>query len=707
MVITYGIAMSMGWEKPFWAGLSVAFCSLATAGESIDRGVQRVLGTALAGVAVLSLMALFPQDRWLFLLSMSAFIGLCTYLWTSWSRNAFIWFNAGFNFPILALLSGGLALTSFEVAILRAQQTALGVVVYSLVAVLVWPQRGGASFRQAVKGVCDSHIELLGDYVRMMTGSRNVANADSARARLAGELMALGGQLQGAIYDSTDIWEKRRAWRRCIRILRALNEALGSLRTAIRDLDGFDMRPLLPGLAEFHAELAARLAASRAMLSGQPPSQRPRSLALNADREALRGFSHFQRAALLRCRDRLSEIDRLTLALYDTASATAGVRAAARSRRQDSLDQTLFVVDPDRLLATIRQTMVLWLLILIAIYVPAFPNVVGTVALANAFAMGLAIVPFVEARVLLLPSVLAAGFAGSLYIFVMPHLSGFAELGLMIFAATFIIGYLFPGPQDFVPRAMGLAMLVIMLGAENDQTYNFLYFANWFIVALFFPLSMMLVWRFPISFSPRDRVPAMLRRFFRSAEFLMTDVETASGPHRSWLRRWQRAFHIHEITVLPARLRAWGAALGPAALAGDGERDRFPDLLANIQAISDHLQAFLQTDVATASALMANEMTDLDYQWRAGVRRAFSELARGTRQAGRTDSVRQLLESLGRLEARFETALDKVCDSDSTARQLEQIYRALGARSGLSGAVADLTEGIAPIDFVRLQEPRF
>lgn len=172
MVITYGIALSMGWEKPFWAGLSVAFCSLATAGESIDRGIQRFVGTILAGVAVLSLMALFPQDRWLFLLSMSVFIALCTYLWTSGSRNNFIWFNAGFNFPILALLGGGLALTSFEIIVLRAQQTALGVVVCSLVAVLIWPKRGGAKFRNAVLDVCDAQSELFRKDFPLQPGNR-------------------------------------------------------------------------------------------------------------------------------------------------------------------------------------------------------------------------------------------------------------------------------------------------------------------------------------------------------------------------------------------------------------------------------------------------------------------------------------------------------------------------------------------------------
>lgn len=86
MMITYAIALGMGWEKPFWAGLSVAFCSLATSGESINRGLHRIVGTFLAGVATVVLVALFPQDRWLFWLSMSALLAFLTYQVSGGSR---------------------------------------------------------------------------------------------------------------------------------------------------------------------------------------------------------------------------------------------------------------------------------------------------------------------------------------------------------------------------------------------------------------------------------------------------------------------------------------------------------------------------------------------------------------------------------------------------------------------------------------------
>jgi uncharacterized membrane protein YccC len=53
----------MDWDKPYWAGFAVAFCSLSTVGESLNKGLLRLAGTLLGSLAALTLIALFPQER--------------------------------------------------------------------------------------------------------------------------------------------------------------------------------------------------------------------------------------------------------------------------------------------------------------------------------------------------------------------------------------------------------------------------------------------------------------------------------------------------------------------------------------------------------------------------------------------------------------------------------------------------------------------
>ena len=86
MVLAYGVALSMDWDHAYWAGFAVAFCTLSTFGESLNKGLLRLSGTFLGSLAAVTLIALFAQDRWLFLIGMSIFTGLCTYMMSGTSR---------------------------------------------------------------------------------------------------------------------------------------------------------------------------------------------------------------------------------------------------------------------------------------------------------------------------------------------------------------------------------------------------------------------------------------------------------------------------------------------------------------------------------------------------------------------------------------------------------------------------------------------
>ena len=79
------------------------------------------------------------------------------------------------------------------------------------------------------------------------------------------------------------------------------------------------------------------------------------------------------------------------------------------------------------------------------------------VAMASPLGMALATTPQLSISLLFVPAATSVLFAGVLYIFVMPLLTSFAGLGLMIFAATFAICYLFAAPRQTLGRAFGLA----------------------------------------------------------------------------------------------------------------------------------------------------------------------------------------------------------------------------------------------------------
>src|SRR5210317_174008 len=79
MTLAYWIALSQGWEKPMWAGVAAAFVSLGTIGQSFDKATLRMVGTFVAAGVSFALLGCFAQDRWAFMLGLSAWAGYCTY----------------------------------------------------------------------------------------------------------------------------------------------------------------------------------------------------------------------------------------------------------------------------------------------------------------------------------------------------------------------------------------------------------------------------------------------------------------------------------------------------------------------------------------------------------------------------------------------------------------------------------------------------
>jgi len=136
IVISYGIALAMDWDNPYWAAFAVAFISLSTAGQSFNKGAMRMFGTLVGIVAALSLIALFPQQRWSFILATSVYVGICTYLMTG-PKKQYFWNVSGFVCVLLCMSAGPDPVNAFDTAILRAQETGLGILVYSLVTTLL------------------------------------------------------------------------------------------------------------------------------------------------------------------------------------------------------------------------------------------------------------------------------------------------------------------------------------------------------------------------------------------------------------------------------------------------------------------------------------------------------------------------------------------------------------------------------------------
>ncbi|HDY82822.1 MAG TPA: hypothetical protein ENH48_07685, partial [Halieaceae bacterium] len=319
MTIAYGIALSMDWDTPMWAGFSVAFVSLSTTGQSFNKSAMRMLGTMIAAIAALCLIALFPQDRWLFILALSIYVGFCTYMMGA-AKYQYFWYVCGYVCIIVSLEAGPNSVHAFELAILRTQETGLGILVYSVVAVVLWPISSVGDFNAIVAQLNSTQHKLYRSYFSLMNGQGTIAEAQALLGQDIQQQTLFKSILSAAETDSYEIGQQRKQWRRHQNQLSNFTAIMTRWQDSFTAVETVDKQRIMPNLVDFNNELEQRFEQIERMLKGSVPAHHPRNIELQLDKDALKNLSHFQQSALLAIHTSLQELEPATRALLNGVS---------------------------------------------------------------------------------------------------------------------------------------------------------------------------------------------------------------------------------------------------------------------------------------------------------------------------------------------------------------------------------------------------
>ncbi len=706
-VIAYGLALQLNWDKPKWAALAVAMVSLATIGQSLNKAAMRMLGTLVGMAAALALIACCAQLRWLFMLLFGVWLGYCVYMMGG-AKHPYTWQMSGLVATIICMEAGGAGLSSrevFNLAVLRGQETGLGVLVYCLIAVFLWPSGSGAQFNAAAAGLAGAQRRLAGACFKALEGAAQVG-AVGAPQREESRLKARFDELlTAAETDDYAVAEQRSQWRHYQRLATQLGEALARLRAGSGDAPFLHLTRTLPALPAFAAELDARLAQAERLLENGTPARGATTIALVARPSAHSGLSHFHRAALAVTQSRLQDLDRLT---RDILACLWSIKHHAASVLPLSVapsPSTSTPIDPDRAVSVVRLLALVWLAFMALIYVDDLPGGNAVVTMSCALGLVLATNPQLPIRRLVAPVTLSVIVACGCYFLIMPRLSGFAGLASLIFAVTFAFCRLCAAPQHAMGRATGLAMFALITAIENRQSYSFSQAVN---IAMAWPLVLLLAAvtaHIPVSPLPEKALLRLLRRYFCSCAYLTSHLPRGGrSPIRRW-RRWQWAFHRHELATLPGKLRGWSAFVDPAALPG-ATPPALQAWVGSVQALSGCMGELLREYDKPQAALLLSALGADVNAWRIAVQRRFGELAECP-----APPPRQVRDSLAahteHLEKHIEATLRQATVDQLSALERENFYCLLGACRAVSQALLDYAACAAAIDWARAREGRF
>jgi uncharacterized membrane protein YccC len=121
------VAFTFNLDQPYWALLTVFIVSQPQSGLVLAKSFYRIIGTVIGASVALVLVALFAQERILFLGSLALWIGLCTF-GSQYARNfaAYSFVLSGYTVAIVGVPGALDAGNAFYIAVGRVTEISLG-----------------------------------------------------------------------------------------------------------------------------------------------------------------------------------------------------------------------------------------------------------------------------------------------------------------------------------------------------------------------------------------------------------------------------------------------------------------------------------------------------------------------------------------------------------------------------------------------------
>ena len=702
LALVYGIALYFDWMNPFWAGWAVALISLSTVGQSLHKGLLRVAGTVPGCVAALIILGLAPQNRWCFYLLAAGWVFFTTYMMLSDKRHAYFWNVAGFVCLIILMAGPGSFENAFLHAVFRTLETILGVVVYTLVSVFLWPRTNAGAIRQASGALVDTQAQLFTAVATSpVSGTPAEQDTGALRAQQAQQLQQFAQALEAEGSESYEVHELRDQWRHLHGVCGALMEAMDRWAINLGQVSHLDLPSLFPGVRAFADGIGGRFELIQQRLQGGKAAGPISKLALTADGEALRGLSVFDRAAVALVREDLERIEALTRSVYQCAAELTASSVVKPVPAAGAGSTGLWVPDLDNLRGAAYVALTGCVGFLIWIYLDP-PGHAGWAQFPVNIAMAVAGMQQMKTTLLVRPIGLGFLLGLVVYVFIMPQLSGFVGLGSLLFLCMFLNCYCFDG----IARLAGTVAILMGISVTNPQTYHFAAMANSLVFTVMGFYFVFLMSYLLNSSRPEKALLHLVHRYFRSLRYLVARLQAPGAAGNALGQHWLAAFYRYEMKTLPNKIAVWGRSIDPALFPATSPQ-RLQALVSSLQMLTYRVDALLEAGEGQHSTAILTATSAELRPWLGSLEAAFSTWS--TRpEALADDGLRQALaRGLDEVEGRLEALLAPVDGGSVSEAEAEQFLLLLGGLRGVSEAVVVYAGAARDIDWAQWREERF
>jgi len=202
------VAYTFNLDAPRWSVLCIYIVAQPQSGLVLAKSFYRIVGTVVGASVSLILVALFAQERVLFLGALAIWIGLCTFA-SRYARNfaSYGFVLSGYTAAIVGVPGALEPSNAFYIAQARVTEISLGIMSVALISHLVLPDSLAAALRSAI---ATARAQLLEYVAAVLFG----ADASSERTQLLGQAVTIENMRASAVFEDPDIRDRSDALRR-------------------------------------------------------------------------------------------------------------------------------------------------------------------------------------------------------------------------------------------------------------------------------------------------------------------------------------------------------------------------------------------------------------------------------------------------------------------------------------------------------------
>jgi uncharacterized membrane protein YccC len=252
-LLAMGISMRFELGQPVTAMVTVYVIMQPQTGMVLTKSFYRICGTLAGTIASLALLGMFAQERVLFLLGLSIWVGLCTAgaaLFRNFKSYGFT--LAGYTAAMIALPLVMQPTGFFDYAVNRATEVVVGILCAGIVSDVVFPQRLGDSILRTIQS---RYAEFNRFVHAMLSGEMKHQEADRMHLRFIGNVMNLESFRSSALLEASEIRSHDHTMRRLNQEFMAMSTTFHSFYQLMNRLKKADS-PATQGLAALSGSLA-------------------------------------------------------------------------------------------------------------------------------------------------------------------------------------------------------------------------------------------------------------------------------------------------------------------------------------------------------------------------------------------------------------------------------------------------------------------